>query len=406
MNHIFYADDLVLLFECFENASSTLIGLKKICEDFGLSVSTEKSFTVYFSKNTAKGIRDLQWGNCALPTLSTAKYLGCSIDRKIRFDSHMTNVRHKANRAFSVLMGFQKRYPQLSFSRFLKLYYTLVYPTYAYSAEVFAWAEGEKLNSIFVEHLRRYFNLPTCTAKNAIHYFTGTYPIQLKIWKTSYKFWYKIASLDEHRLEKLVYRTLKNSNCSNWFSQMVSTFEKIGFEGDVLYWGADYIKLNMPTFFEKVHVFFSNQLCNWAHSSSYRFLTQNHKHDSPRLAFLDNSSFWDRRVFARILLKGYKMEETTGPWHKIEARERFCQHCINHAYRARIGDENHYLFDCPRFETSRSKVGLSAEDILHSIFADISDVPHATQYHALAKYIHTSFAWLIVSLYPFDPIPD
>lgn len=397
INHIFYADDLVLLFEQFHEASDSLAKLKTLCERFGLNVSVEKSFSVYFSKRANRNISALKWGEQELPVQSCAKYLGCTLARNLNFGLHVSAVEEKANRSFALLMNFQKRFPSMKFSSFMKLYFVLVFPAYAYSSEVFAWSDCDKLNSIFTEHLRRYLNLPKRTGRNAILYLTGTLPIHSKVYKAGYNFWQSVAKMDESRFEKLVYRTMKNSVGKNWFNEMCSELRRVGFDGDFKYWNFDYIRNEKCRFENTLHAHFTTELQNWMNRSGYDFLIDNVPTFGNVAHFLDASSLWDRRVLAKFILRGYKLESVTGTWHNLIKKERFCQFCWKNCGKFLLGDEIHYLEKCPRFQNARSKTGLIASDLNLVMFnRRLGDPPSTPLYHTLAKFIYTSF----------DQLPD
>ena len=399
INHVFYADDLVLLFEQHEEAQDALNVLGRTCISLGLNVSVEKSFVVHFTKGRSKGIRDLCYISDPLPRYDSAKYLGCTLDKHVNFDIHLQSVRQKADRAFSLLMNFQKRYPNLDFKRFLKLYYSLVLPVYAYSAEVFCWGVGQKFDSIFVEHLRRYLNLPKNTSHQAIHFLTGTFPIQFKIYQRAYNFWFKIAELDELRFEKMAYRKLKSSTRQNWYSQMNAVFSEIGFHGDFEYWSHTWIRKEKIRFVETLVTYFSDISAKWAEASSYRFLVQN---IDPKVGavFLDFSSFWNRRTLSRFFLRGYNFEMTSGAKYKRHPHDRLCTHCLETVRSIHIGDENHYLIKCPRFVVERNKccsaLNIDPNDLMSALI-DTHSIPHCSSFSVfslLAKFIKSSFSHL------------
>ena len=404
VNHIFYADDLVLLFENWEECQAALSSLKQMCESFGLSVSIEKSFSVFFAYKNRKGVRDFQYGSHPLPNQKSAKYLGCTIDNKVSFENHLAHVKSKANRAFAVLMNFQKRYPQLSFNAFLKLYFSLVYPVFAYSSEVFAWSDGPKYDDIFVDHLRRYLNLPQRTSKSAIHYFTGTYPIHYNMWKSAYNFWTSLMRMPEHRFEKQVLRSMKinaeTSSASNWYRDMLLVFQQIEFEGDFLYWDAQTIKANRPVFIRQLDMFFQNQFVNWSTTSSFRFLVDKVKFPG-RVHFLNCADFYDRRILSRIFLRTFKFESVCGAWHKLDQRLRICQFCAD-LLKVAQGDEVHYMVDCPRFSVNRmkclSRLHIGIEDFIPTLANKSRGTTSTTflQYKEIAKFIRLSF----------DQLPD
>ena len=392
INHIFYADDLVLLFERYEETNHALSKLKTLCESFGLNVSVEKSFSVYFTKKRDHTTKPFLWGNQVLPVEKSAKYLGCTLMHNLNFKHHVSLVEQKANSAFALVMNFQKRFPSLSFSSFVRLYNSLVLPVYTYSAEVFGWTEGDVINSIFTEHLRRYFGLPKRTGRNAILYLTGTLPIHTKVFKTGYTFWTNLAKMGESRFEKMIYRSMKQSVHPNWFREMCSVFRQIGFHGDFEYWNSKWIISQKNRFTSALESHFSSLVQTWVNESSYTLLHENLEAFGTPAHFLDTASFWDRRILSKFALKVYKFESVTGSWHSLVRKERFCQYCWKNYDRIALGDEVHYLEKCPRFTKNRGKTALNASELTSTLFNKrIGFQTTSSQYHTLAKFIHMSF---------------
>ena len=398
INHIFYADDLVLVFDDWNDTQFAIDVLDALCKKVGLSVSIEKSFSVHFCKSKKKGIKDFCWGSSTLRSLNSAKYLGCTLSNRVKFSEHLQSSHKKANRAFSILMNFQKRFPSLPFSDFLNMYYTLVYPSYAYSCEVFAWADADKLDDIFTDHLRRYLGLSKTTSKMAIHYITGTLPIQVKMYSSGYKFWSKVSKLGEDRLEKIAYRVSKNYTSTSWFKDMLEFFSKIGFDGDHIYWGPNLIKAEFPRFEETTTDFYRKKYLNWAKESSYRFLTT-HFEFGQTTQLLDGTPFWNRRILSRFLLRGFNFESSLGGRHKRHPHDRYCRFCFNTRRLVIPGDDSHYLSGCPRFDENRQTLctylNISPENIELNLVQSVNSTSASTVFlNALAKFIRKSFCQL------------
>ena len=392
-NHIFYADDLVMFFTDPNKLQSALDLFSSLVTKLGLNVSVEKSFSVVFSNTSTKGIKSFTWQNSPLPQHSEAVYLGCAIDSKVRFTAQICRNTKKANRAFAILLNFQKRFPSLSFERFLQLYKTLVSPCLCYASEMYAWDLGDKLNDVFVEHLRRYLSLPKSVSKNAIHWLTNTYPIHATLWIQAYRFWKKCSALNQHRFERSAMKMSFDLELP-WVKSMLGVFGKIGFEGNFCLWTHSDIKSNETRFETLVYSYFEIQLETWKSSSSYRFLIGMFpvRHS---IWFMQYANFSDRRILSKLFLRVYNFETITGVWHRIPLSERFCQHCIFTAHGPVLGDERHYLIECPKFEIARSSMGITSDQLLDAL-KDPSCIPVSIQATArfLSRFVVQSFARL------------
>ena len=397
VNHIFYADDLVLLFSSIESAQQALLVLENTCDKLGLSVSVEKSFCVNFSKKRSKGTRDLFWKNEVLPRVEEAVYLGCSISSKVCFDSQMKRVKIKADKAFSVLYNFQKRYPMLPFNKFLRLYMSLVYPILSYASEVFAWGIADRLDKIFVEHLRRYLSLPKHVSSIAIHWLTGTRPIQYHIWKRAYSFWAEIASLGSHRLESSAYMTNKEYLVGkpSWISEMCSLFDHIGFVVNIQTWTSSEILSHKASFLSCLDTHFESYFHDWTTDCSYRHLVSHHKFGTA--SFLNQATLFDRKILARFWLRCFHFEVVCGTRHNLVFAERFCESCFKDGSRIVLGDEIHYLLHCPRFVQQRQLLCNTLHitvDELYPIVCNLTCSSFPSPCRAIAKFFQTSFGHL------------
>ena len=58
-----------------------------------------------------------------------------------------------------------------------------------------------------------------------------------------------------------------------------------------------------------------------------------------------------RVKLTKFRLSNHKLPIEKGRWFNIPRSERICQKCQNNV----IGDEHHYLFECPTVEDARSK---------------------------------------------------
>ena len=329
---------------------------------------------------------------------SDATYLGCFISDRVNFSGQVKRGTDKANRAFSSLFCFQKRYPLLPFSRFIQLYNTLVIPCLTYSFEVFGWELAEKFDDVYFDHLRRYFSVPKSTSKMALLWITGTYPPQKNCLKLCYKFWIKMASLPETRYEKQACSDMMKLPYLPWFSSMLKLFEKIEFVGNFASWTFREIKENFPKFEMCLKAYFDNQIQKWAECGTHACLTDCIPFGHQPW-FLDSSTLNERRTVVKLFLRTFNFESTTGPRHKIPRPERFCQYCLGNHLDVCIGDEKHYFLDCPRFSDARKSVFDSLAVDNESAFLLFTNTPHHTTsphfvVRTVARFIRTSFSGL------------
>ena len=396
-NHLFYADDLVIFFTDWQLLQTALNEFCILVKKLGLNVSVEKSYTTVFAKRAPKGIKPLMWDSEPLPIQKECLYLGCEFSSTVRYTPQLVRCKTKADKAFSILFNFQKRIPTLRFDQFLTLYNTLVMPILSYASEIFSWEIGPKLNSIYVDHLKRYLAVPKCTSTMAVHWITGTYPIEKSLWIQAYRFWGKMMSLGDDRLEKIALQH-SNQNHLGWHKHMYAVFSTIGFSGDFSTWDARCIKQNQNRFTTCLTKHFDEQYEKWISDCSYRFL----RATFPKCVlpwFMNEGGFHDRRILCRLLLNGFKFESITGVRHSIPFHERFCHKCVTGGFGVEIGDEVHYMTKCPYHASFRTDLitclGIYSETI-PALLCNPYQYPVAPQaiVKHLARFVRRSFCHL------------
>ena len=71
---------------------------------------------------------------------------------------------------------------------------------------------------------------------------------------------------------------------------------------------------------------------------------------APYLTKITNRN--ERSLFAKLRLGTLKLEIETGRHENLKSSERFCKLCSSN----KIGDETHFLFDCPALDSTRNPI--------------------------------------------------
>ena len=97
-----FADDLVSLAEgndldiIWDRTRKTINTIEKWCQAKDLSISALKTQIVMFTWNKKWILRPLVVGNTTIGLSKSAKFLGVTLDSKLNFNEHITNITKKA----------------------------------------------------------------------------------------------------------------------------------------------------------------------------------------------------------------------------------------------------------------------------------------------------------------------
>ena len=107
VNHLLYADDLVLLSTTEEGLQRNIDKVHEYCRQWGLVINTDKSKVMAFSKERITGINKNKFrfviGNDDIEYVSQYKYLGVIFTSNAKFSVAENTLSMKASRAlFSI----------------------------------------------------------------------------------------------------------------------------------------------------------------------------------------------------------------------------------------------------------------------------------------------------------------
>jgi hypothetical protein len=125
---IMYADDLAIAGPDADNVQSSLTSLANWCEEFGMTVNTEKSKVMKFRKAGAIGKRKLYLYRKPLELVSCYRYLGVMMQPALGFSTHVDHLLNKTATIIACIGPLQK----LPLPLALKIFDIKVMPTITY----------------------------------------------------------------------------------------------------------------------------------------------------------------------------------------------------------------------------------------------------------------------------------
>ena len=357
INHIFYADDLLIFDSNPHSLQIKLDRVASLCNQLGLRINSEKTKTMNLSYSKTVPKRTFSIDGQLLESCKEFKYLGCIISNRFSFDKHFRVRCGQSHGAFFKLLSFQQRFPTLKYYRFIELYRRMVLPILTYGSELYGWKNYAKVDEVVAHHIGIYLRLPNKVHSNVLFWATGTISPKCVMWLRGYDFWISLLKLSEDRYEKravIASTFLQLRSIKSWISEMLEIFSLIAFEGDFSHWSARDAIVNRNSFVLCVRNFFVESMYLHIASSKYSFLLN----CFPSFDFREYVNFstpQGRNTIAKLLFSMHHMEIETGRWNNVDRRIRFCTYCMKNRSVYEIGDELHYISFCPQFEHIRRR---------------------------------------------------
>lgn len=161
-----YADDIVLIAERAQDLKEMMGRMKKYLEGKELVLNAEKSKILMFKRGrSAKKKEEWKWGEEDIEEVKSFKYLGYNFQKNGGTETHVRETVKKAMMAMRQTWGIGERKFKNNFERRIKIFECLVKSIILYAAEVWGWAEAEKIERVQVKYIKWIlgldFNTPT-----------------------------------------------------------------------------------------------------------------------------------------------------------------------------------------------------------------------------------------------------
>ena len=369
LNHLLYADDLVLISESPTGLQHCVDALQRFCGDWSLSVNTQKTKIMILSKFKNRSVIDkynFYFGSHTLESVQTYKYLGITLDNRGKTKIAAEELAIKARKAYFALKS-KIPYPNfISVEKWIKLYNTLILPIMSYGSEIWITDFNFNLDSLDKLHFEKVQNMimknilgvHSRASNLALRTEMGLNPVSIKSYILMHKYYLRLVAVESKHEQKFdilkeafeVEKSLYRDKTFSWLSTLykikdtimipnleISSFEfKSSLENfykDKILRQLDFIKNNNE-----------GKLCFYSKISSSFELKDYLKYNLKKS---------DRSWITKIRISAHPLAIETGRYSrpKIPASNRTCKFCTN-----TVEDEVHFILKCPKYKHLREKI--------------------------------------------------
>lgn len=161
---LLYADDLVIAATTKDEMVSLIKRTEKYLSKKEMTLSTEKSKIVRFSKSRGREAREEWfWKGEKIEKVKTIKYLGYTFQKNGNHDCHIKELRKKANIIMAQIWGIGERRFRDNFNLRMFLFDKTVVSVALYAAEIWGWEEFQEIERLQYKYIRWLLGLNTFT---------------------------------------------------------------------------------------------------------------------------------------------------------------------------------------------------------------------------------------------------
>ena len=348
---LLYADDTVIVAKSENDLQYTFDRFYTYCQQWKLKVNASKTKVVIFG---AKKIYKYEFriGNQIIEVTDKYKYLGIYFSQSRSFLNARKHIVEQAKKAMYLLF-FRINNLNLPIDLQLKLFDHTVLPILTYSCEIWGFENVTILEKVHIEFLRKITKCRKSTPLNMLYAELGRYPLEIVIKSRIIGFWNRLIHAKQSKIAYILYLVLKNNNNSGykWISNIRKILNEVG-RNDL--WVNQHAIISSSLKFQVKQILYDQFLQNWRaslnnsskgrHYNIYKDTVEMERYFVllPKHLYLN---------MVRFRTANHKLPIETGRWNNIDVADRKCTLCEKNT----IGDEFHYLLECPFFKHDRQR---------------------------------------------------
>ena len=373
ISHLLYADDLLLLALTPNGLQKSLDALSHYCEKWKLNINIEKTKVLKFWKCGRECEKSFTINDKVIENVQRYKYLGIVIASSGTFLYAKMNIVDRARKAMFKLkscISSGEIPPKLG----LRMFDQLIKPICSYGSEIWM-SENLVRNKVFRDKwgIEKYFyeqavevvNTSFCkyllgvnrkAGNLAVKSELGRLPIAVGMLVQCFNFQRHLINTENSILKEAVKESqhLASDNKFSWFLFFKQISDKAGVNNQMSSEEIkEKLKMNYIEYWKEEFV------KKYQQNESGKFRTyvlfKCHFEFEPYLQQIRD--FKVRQSLSKFRLSNHNLPIERGRYCKpmTPKDERYCQECLNTSKKMVVGDELHFLLECPHIEKQRGE---------------------------------------------------
>ena len=381
---ILYADDTIILADTHEGLQKGLNALFEYCKSWKLTVNATKTKVLIFSRGKSKKkVDDFTFGESVLEIISEYTYLGVTFSFNGKFGKARKRLHDLASKALYGLIS-KCRKLDLPLDICMELFDRMITPILTYGSEVWGYEDYSLLERLHLKFIKTMLKISKFTPSVMVYGEVGKFPIECVIKSKMVMFWNGLLDNSSNKWSQVLYNIVLEHDKKGYLqSEWCSHIRKILNDCGLSYLWQQQNHVNKEWLKKTIKIRLEDQYKQqWLTAcdenpkcSNYRIYA-NHSFQKYLTLLPEN---------LRVPLTKYRLSNSRLPG--VLARNynntddnTICTQCNT----GDIGDEFHYLFNCPQFNQARRSY-LKNYFCHHPNALKFNSLMNKTNYQALRK---------------------
>ena len=357
---LLYADDTIVMAESAEQLQKALDALNEYCNSWALTVNVSKTNIIIFSRGKVRKYPKFYLGQYEIKVVDDYVYLGVTFNYDGSFKKAIDKQIIQARKAMFALLS-KTRALRLPFDIVVELFNLCIVPILLYGAEIWGFSDIESVEIFHRQFLRTILKSYKFTPNVMLYGESGEFDMKTIIEQRMVNFWGKLWNGKEQKIStkfcKFMYH-LQGSSCTASKPDIIFNFKWCDRVKTIL----DSINMSPlwsdPSLFSNKHkqevscILKSKFKRQWledlnsnSQCSMYKVFKTEHCVEK-YLTMLDGN---EKYAISKFRMRVHNLPVTKGRFsHDVDVNVG-CNLCNS----GEVGDEYHYLFACPFFNSDR-----------------------------------------------------
>ena len=230
-----YADDTIVMAESTDDLQRALNATYSYCDRWKLTVNTNKTKVVVFSRGKIRNKPKFNFGRDTLEFVDSYVYLGILFNYN---GNHKKCIAKQVSQARKALYSMLSKVCRLKLPVDIQcdLFEKLVLPILLYDCEIWGCDDITQVEVFYRKFLKGILNVASHTPSCMIYGETGARKLAHTVRQRTVAFWCRLVSGKQNKLSVIMYKLLKGMDAdpgipfkSKWIALLQSTLNNAGF---------------------------------------------------------------------------------------------------------------------------------------------------------------------------------
>ena len=357
---LLYADDTILFSDSAIGLQNGLNLMEIYCNQWKLVINGSKTKVVIFARGKARKDQGVfMYNGTQLEIVDDYTYLGVIFNYNGSFTKTKKRRVEQASKAMFGLIRHCKRM-DLPMDISLELFDRMILPILLYGCEVWGFEDVSIVEKLHLKFIKIMLRVSKFTPSCMVYYESGCFPLRKTIQERMVNFWARLlCPQNEGKWCNILYNIVRDQHQhgylqSKWCTFIKTTLNRCGL-GYLWFnntpvdssWLKSMVKLSLEDQFKQNILMEIND-----HAGCVIYKTLCHEDDKYELkSYLLKLPDYLLYPLSAIRLGRNRLPGVIGRHKNVELEERYCKLCEKND----VGDEFHYLLECPVFKEERLK---------------------------------------------------